>query len=163
MPRKDIKDASVAEIRRFAAQRGLEIHANANKRTAVQRLDAVWDEDWIEVTEESRIDDIEEARREAIPEGRDPDQAYYRVRIARSETARDQVVEVGVNGHISLFPRGQECEIRAPYLEVLRRSVAKHFEQIDDEGNLEEREIPLYPLEFVSDAYWKDGEQARVA
>ena len=124
MPQKTLDEARVDEIRRFAAKHcGLEIHPNANKATAMQRLSAVWGRPYIEVSEEDVVQASEEIRQAAVPEGRKPEDAWYKIKIARSDrTNEDQFVPVGVNGRMLLIPRGEEVEIRAPYLEVLRRS-----------------------------------------
>ena len=158
MPRKLLEEATALEIRTFAAaQCGLDIHENASRAVAAARLKTLWDHDYIEVSEEGLVDDAVARAQAGIPVGRNPDDAWYRIKIARSdvEDDEDQLVEVGVNGVIQLLPRGKEIELRAPFLEVLRRAVQHRYRQASAEDEMVMYEVPLYPLEYVSDPYFK--------
>lgn len=162
MARKSIVDAETSEIRKFAETQGLNIHPNANKQTAIQRLKTVWAEDWIEVSDAERIGEHRPAPRQ-VPEDddRDSSQAYYRIHIAQSEGEDvDQLVQVGVNGDVMVIPRGKEVDIRAPYLEVLRNAVTHqyyHEDPTDIGSEILKREVPLYPVSVLGGPFFKDG------
>ena len=160
MARKAIEQASAAEIRKFAAERcGLDIHANANKQTAAQRLRTAWAEDWIEVTEDARVGDMEAERQAAIPEELSQEEAWYRLTIAPAgDNDMDQLVQVGVNGSVMVIPRGEEVEVRGPYVEVLRRAIQQQYSHVDPQDMNSEiimREVPLYPIQQLQGPFRK--------
>lgn len=168
MARKSIVEAATSEIRKFAETKGLNIHPNANKATATQRLKTVWGEDWIEVSDAEHLGEAKTpvaataARADApIPEGRDASEGYYRIHIAQSdkEDGVDQLVQVGVNGDVMIIPRGKDVEIRAPYLEVLNNAITHQFyheDPSDMASPILKREVPLYPVSVLGGPFFKD-------
>ncbi|MYE05693.1 MAG: hypothetical protein F4Y04_00450 [Chloroflexi bacterium] len=161
MARKSIIDAEATEIRAFAETKGLNIHPNANKQTAVQRLKTVWAEDWIEVSDAEKIGEHRPAPHQSqADDERDPSQAYYRIHIAQSEgDGVDELVQVGVEGEVMVIPRGKEVEIRAPYLEVLQHAITYqyyHEDPADIGSEILKREVPLYPVSVLGGPFFKN-------
>ena len=175
MPRKSIEEATAAEIREFAATQGLDIHHNANKPTAAQRLRGVWSEDWIEVSDTPPAPDpapepVPPApARAAAPvlEGDDFERAWYLIEIPLDPKGGiDQMVQVGVNGAILNIKRGVQSEIRAPYLEVLKNSVERKDYQEDPDdirSEIKSAYVPGYPFSILRGPYFKDEHGEAIA
>ena len=176
MARKPIDEATAAEIRAFALERcELDIHANANKATAAQRLRATWSEDWIEVPDGAPAAEADTVDARPSPPahtgepGVDPEDpnAWYTIHIPLKQGGGiDQIVPVGVNGTIQLIKRGEKSEIRAPFLGVLKNSIEmQQFQEDPDDirSELTTAYVEAYPFTIIDGPYLKDADGNRLA
>ena len=155
--RKKIKDATLAEIRAFALdEHGVDIHARCTKETAISRLEAVWENDWIDVDDDAPP---------AQPERRKEDQ-FYLIQIPTApNSGADQYVPIGVNGQVMLIKRGVKSEIRRPYFEVLQNAIEQRIYQRDEEdleSEMVESWVPSYPFSLLEGPYYKDADGNKI-
>ncbi|MBP2230823.1 hypothetical protein J2847_004132 [Azospirillum agricola] len=61
----------------------------------------------------------------------------------------DRGVFVAVNGKSIIIPRGKPCDVGVPYVEALQNAVQTVYD-MDDEGNISSRDVPLYPMRVLS-------------
>ena len=70
--------------------------------------------------------------------------------IARDEKpGGDRPVFVAVNGKSMLIPRAEPCDVGLPYVEALAHATQTLYD-MDEEGNITSREVPLYPMQILS-------------
>lgn len=73
----------------------------------------------------------------------------YRVRIFGSENAKDQHVDLAVNGHNVRIKRGEWVQLDECFVEVLRNAVIETYEQNPDTGVKSPVTRLVYPYEAV--------------
>lgn len=75
-----------------------------------------------------------------------------------SEPGGDKPVFVGVNGVTMLIARGKPQAVALPYVEVLENAIKTVWTQNEQTGDLESRDVPLYPFRVL-----REGSAARRA
>ena len=104
-----------------------------------------------------------------LPTGPGAEKMWCTIVIAVSEQqGGDQPVPAGVNGVVQFIPRGKECEVRVPFVEVLMHAQEIVYDPVMEPDGINTRLVPRvvqsYPLQYCSEAYRKeDMPQAQAA
>ena len=100
------------------------------------------------------------AGRRELPTGPEADKLWCTLRLARSEgVGGNDPVPVGLNGRIQLIPRGEDVEVRVPYVEVLQHAQKIIYDEVMEADGIRSRMVPRvvpnYPIEHLSAPYEK--------
>ena len=79
-----------------------------------------------------------------------PKPTGYTIMIAATDSEQGEV-KVAVNGVASLIKRGEEVRVKPGVVEVLRNAVQYKFEQYEENGKPQQREVrvPAYPVSIL--------------
>lgn len=93
------------------------------------------------------------------PTPEEAEKMWCTIRIARgSGKFGNEPIPVGVNGNIQWIPRGENWEVRLPFVATLRNAVSTEYDEVLESDGITTRHVPRevtpYPLEYESAPYF---------